>query len=318
MNVAPVVGFERDVGSRTTIRVVGHRNFKLLQKRKILKEVIESNTTRTDMIIISWMSSNKEVPKLTSDVYQFAFLLANLYPEVPIYSAQPDRMVQAEELFKKETGFTVKQAHTMLTTGWYTIVHAMEFCSNITVYGMANEDFCSSTNSSVAYHYYESIKKKSECEYYNKSENRKRGGHLFITEKSVFRRWSSYMDITFKHPMWPRKESNGTLRSPFLDKHRGKLRKTMASKVVNNNISNISTKPIQKLSKEQVENKPDNNVASDKINSLNKRNLTHNNMSVNSAKISNVLNTSAKLETRNLKPSKKKRKRRRKYKKKNI
>ncbi|XP_071950739.1 alpha-N-acetyl-neuraminyl-2,3-beta-galactosyl-1,3-N-acetyl-galactosaminide alpha-2,6-sialyltransferase-like [Antedon mediterranea] len=223
MNLASVVGFEHDVGTRTTIRVVGHRNInKGLSKRSVLREVLVNKKTRTEMIIISWMNIIKQVPKLTNEEYRYAFLLANIYKDVPIYSSLPDRMVLAEDLFKNQTGYTRKEVSTMLTTGWYTMVHAMEFCPSITVYGMAYEDFCSSTNTRVPYHYYD--KTISECTYYNKSENKQRGGHLFITEKAIFRRWSTYKNITFRHPVWPKKvkKENGTLHTPFLDKFNSK------------------------------------------------------------------------------------------------
>ncbi|XP_071950738.1 alpha-N-acetyl-neuraminyl-2,3-beta-galactosyl-1,3-N-acetyl-galactosaminide alpha-2,6-sialyltransferase-like [Antedon mediterranea] len=189
MNLASVVGFEHDVGTRTTIRVVGHRNFnKGLSKKSVLREVL--------------------VPKLTNEEYRYAFLLGNIYKDVPIYSSLPDRIV--------------KEVSTMLTTGWYTMVHAMEFCPSMTVYWMVYEDFCSSTNTRVPYHYYD--KTISECTYYNKSENKQRGGHLFITEKAIFRRWSTYKNITFRHPVWPKKvkKENGTLHTPFLDKFNSK------------------------------------------------------------------------------------------------
>ncbi|XP_071950728.1 alpha-N-acetyl-neuraminyl-2,3-beta-galactosyl-1,3-N-acetyl-galactosaminide alpha-2,6-sialyltransferase-like [Antedon mediterranea] len=218
MNIASVVGFEHDVGTRTTIRVVGHRNFnKGLSSEIVLREILVNNTTRTQMIIISWMSMTEEVPKLTNEEYRYAFLLANLYQNVQIYSALPDRMVLAEDLFKQETGFTREETKTMLTTGWYTMVFAMEFCPSMTVYGMAYENLCSSTNTSVPYHYYEDS--KLECSYYNKSEYKTRSGHLFITEKAIFRRWSTSRNITFRYPTWPEKiKENGTVNTKFLNK----------------------------------------------------------------------------------------------------
>ncbi|XP_071950726.1 alpha-N-acetyl-neuraminyl-2,3-beta-galactosyl-1,3-N-acetyl-galactosaminide alpha-2,6-sialyltransferase-like [Antedon mediterranea] len=224
MNLASVVGFEHDVGTRTTVRVVGHRNFrKSLGKKNVLLEVLVNNTTRTQMIIISWMSMTEEVPKLTNEEYRYAFLLAYLYQDIPIYSSLPDRMVLAEDLFKQETGFTRKEARTMLTTGWYTMVFAIEVCPSITVYGMAYESYCNSTtNASVPYHYYEN--NTQECTYYNKSEYRARSGHLFFTEKAIFRRWSTLKNITFKYPAWPEKKEkdneNGTLHTTFLDNMR--------------------------------------------------------------------------------------------------
>ena len=34
------------------------------------------------------------------------------------------------------------EANTWLSTGWFTMVAAMDICQEIVVYGMAHEDFC--------------------------------------------------------------------------------------------------------------------------------------------------------------------------------
>ena len=59
------------------------------------------------------------------------------------------------------------------------------------IYNYSNE------SSSIPYHYYEP-KGMKECAYYNLSETRLDGGHLFITEKAVFRRWALTHRIMFK------------------------------------------------------------------------------------------------------------------------
>lgn len=72
-------------------------------------------------------------------------------------------------------------------------------------------------NEKVPYHYYDPSS-KPECTYYHTSEVRLTSGHLFITEKAVFARWSNIYNIHFHFPYWePRPYSvSDTLRTPFL------------------------------------------------------------------------------------------------------
>ena len=35
-----------------------------------------------------------------------------------------------------------KEAQTWLSTGWYTIIAALDICQEVTVYGMADENYC--------------------------------------------------------------------------------------------------------------------------------------------------------------------------------
>ena len=38
-----------------------------------------------------------------------------------------------------------QQANTWLSTGWFTMLAAVDICNEITVYGMADDDYCTST-----------------------------------------------------------------------------------------------------------------------------------------------------------------------------
>ncbi|XP_072035295.1 uncharacterized protein [Amphiura filiformis] len=222
MNNAPTPGYEKDVGSLTTVRSMGHVNLiKSFEKNgRNRHEMFADNRTRTEMVLINWMNT-VHVDVYSDQEYRYAILLAHLYPDVHFYAFTPEKMNRTQELFKNETGISSFEANTWLSTGWFTMVAAMDICNEITVYGMAHEDFCQNTTTyeeNVPYHYYEPDKLK-ECQYYNKSETRLTGGHLFITEKAVFANWAvQHRKINFKHPTWPVKNSTNNLDTPFFNK----------------------------------------------------------------------------------------------------
>lgn len=123
-----------------------------------------------------------------------------------------------------------------LSTGFFTMILAIDMCDSIHVYGMVDEGYCrweaflsinpkfnvicfyclivsmfymwcftlcdSRPNYSVVpYHYYEK-NRHSECKMYRVHEHTQRGGHRFITEKAIFAKWATRHKIEFKHPSW--------------------------------------------------------------------------------------------------------------------
>ncbi|XP_010150466.1 PREDICTED: alpha-N-acetylgalactosaminide alpha-2,6-sialyltransferase 3-like [Eurypyga helias] len=93
------------------------------------------------------------------------------------------------------------QSGSYLSTGWFTLILAMDACYGIHVYGMINDTYCKSEGfRKVPYHYYEPG--RDECEEYFLHENAPYGGHRFITEKKVFAKWAKKHTIIFTHPNW--------------------------------------------------------------------------------------------------------------------
>ncbi|XP_071484598.1 alpha-N-acetyl-neuraminyl-2,3-beta-galactosyl-1,3-N-acetyl-galactosaminide alpha-2,6-sialyltransferase-like [Diadema antillarum] len=230
MNSAPVRGFERDVGSKTTVRSIAHVNLaRAFEKTdNARKELLQDNDTRSEYLLINWMN-RVNVRRLQDREYRYAVLLAHLYPKVNFYGFSSDQMHYAERVFRKETGVSRQQANTWLSTGWFTMLAAIDICDDIIVYGMAYDDYCSDISNetrSVPYHYYEPHGMK-ECAYYNVSETRLDGGHLFITEKAIFKRWTLNHSISFKYPSWPvDHEVDQPLDSPFLRRYRELMNQT--------------------------------------------------------------------------------------------
>lgn len=130
-------------------------------------------------------------------------------------------MKKAEDIFKIEVGISRKEARTWLTTGWMSMLFAIDVCDAIDVFGLAQDNHCLlHPNDTTPYHYYEP-KEKTECSYYKVSEEKLNRGHKFITEKAVFERWANKHTISFLHPHWLANSStiNKTLETPFLKKY---------------------------------------------------------------------------------------------------
>ncbi|KAJ8270159.1 hypothetical protein GJAV_G00111000 [Gymnothorax javanicus] len=94
------------------------------------------------------------------------------------------------------------QSGSYLSTGWFTLILAMDMCKEIRVYGMINDTYCRAEGyKKVPYHYYEAGS-RDECAEYVLHESAPYGGHRFITEKSVFAKWAKTHAIKFFHPVW--------------------------------------------------------------------------------------------------------------------
>ncbi|KAJ8040732.1 Alpha-N-acetylgalactosaminide alpha-2,6-sialyltransferase 6 [Holothuria leucospilota] len=138
-----------------------------------------------------------------------------------------------------------------MSTGWTTMIFALEVCDDIHVYGMTYEEYCkeasklkicwvsilghaaSATNFNVVictdypvgyprehpsdrtyYHYFDKLRRA--CDYFKISENRITTGHKFLTEKLAFANWASLYNITFHYPSWKNHTSSRvSWESPF-------------------------------------------------------------------------------------------------------
>ncbi|XP_062920787.1 alpha-N-acetylgalactosaminide alpha-2,6-sialyltransferase 3 isoform X1 [Mobula hypostoma] len=198
MNNAPTLGFESDVGTRTTVRVVSHTSLPLLiQKQQYY--FVEANET----IYVIWGPYRKMRQDGQGPTYNELQKLARKFPHAKIYMTTQERMKYCDRIFEQETGKDRLLSGTYLSTGWFTLVLAMEVCPKIHIFGMINDAYCSlhraSGRKKIPYHYYEPGS-QDECAEYVRHEKALRGGHRFITEKAIFAKWAKHHNITFSHP----------------------------------------------------------------------------------------------------------------------
>ncbi|XP_062849024.1 alpha-N-acetylgalactosaminide alpha-2,6-sialyltransferase 3 [Trichomycterus rosablanca] len=198
MNNAPTRGFERDVGRRTDLRVVSHTSVPLLLHRPKYFFGPAANGT----VYVVWGPRRNMREDGTGQVYNMLRRAVDDYPNARIYVTTEERMNHCDALFKKETGRDRIQSGSYLSTGWFTLILAMDICKEIRIYGMVNNTHCKSeSRKKVPYHYYENGS-RNECAEYLLHENAPYGGHRFITEKAVFAKWAKSHPIKFFHPEW--------------------------------------------------------------------------------------------------------------------
>ncbi|XP_071321317.1 alpha-N-acetylgalactosaminide alpha-2,6-sialyltransferase 6 isoform X2 [Trachinotus anak] len=200
MNDAPTLSYETDVGSRTSLRVVAHSSvFRVVRRPNEFLHRTDNNP-----VIIFWGPPNKIGRDAKGTLYRLIQRVSMTYSNFSFFSVSPSKMRRFDSLFQKETGRDRQKSHSWLSTGWFTMVIAIEICDNIKVYGMVPPNHCGRKPGSkkMPYHYYKP-RGVDECVTYIQNEGSQRGNHhRFITEKQVFARWAKQYNITFTNPKW--------------------------------------------------------------------------------------------------------------------
>ncbi|KAK6304997.1 alpha-N-acetylgalactosaminide alpha-2,6-sialyltransferase 6 isoform X1 [Coregonus clupeaformis] len=226
MNDAPTTGFERDVGNRTTLRVVAHSSVFRVVRRPT--EFLNRTDHRANSTVIFWGPPTKIGREAKGTLYRLIQRVSMTYSNLSSFTITPSKMHKFDTLFQKETGRDRAKSQSWLSTGWFTMVIAIEMCDNIKVYGMVPPSHCGSMTKTfglkrctikqrgehstmcgkkpqpkkMPYHYYKP-RGPEECVTYLQNEKGRKGPHhRFITEKQVFAHWAKKYNITFTHPIW--------------------------------------------------------------------------------------------------------------------
>ncbi|XP_066537433.1 alpha-N-acetylgalactosaminide alpha-2,6-sialyltransferase 5 isoform X3 [Hoplias malabaricus] len=163
MNDAPSGrGFGVDVGWRTSLRVIAHSSM-----QRVLRSRHELLNSSHETVFIFWGPSSYMRRDGKGLVYNNLRLMNQVLPKLKVYIISWQKMLQFDDLFKKETGKDREAQHP-----------------------------------SVPYHYYEPLG-PDECAMYISHERGRRGSHhRFITEKRVFANWARTFNIHFYQPDW--------------------------------------------------------------------------------------------------------------------
>ncbi|XP_017262955.1 alpha-N-acetyl-neuraminyl-2,3-beta-galactosyl-1,3-N-acetyl-galactosaminide alpha-2,6-sialyltransferase isoform X2 [Kryptolebias marmoratus] len=197
MNNAPTTGFERDVGSRTSVRVVSHTSVPLLVKHEGRYFQQLADTT-----YVFWGPDRNMRQDGKGQVFNVLLRMAVKYPDLRLYAVTRNKIQHCDGVFQNETGKNRMKTGAYLSTGFFAMILALEMCDSISVYGMIDNNYCSRANHSVVpYHYYEQ-NQINECRMYKFHEHAQHGGHRFITEKAIYAKWAKRHKINFKHPSW--------------------------------------------------------------------------------------------------------------------
>lgn len=99
MNDAPSIGYQQDVGRRTSLRVVAHSSL-----QRVLRTRQELLNASQDTVFIFWGPSSCMRRDGKGHVYNSLRLLNQLLPKLKVYIISRIKMLKFDELFKKETG----------------------------------------------------------------------------------------------------------------------------------------------------------------------------------------------------------------------
>ncbi|XP_034633994.1 alpha-N-acetylgalactosaminide alpha-2,6-sialyltransferase 5 isoform X4 [Trachemys scripta elegans] len=137
MNDAPSRGYGKDVGNKTSLRVIAHSSI-----QRILRNRNELLNMSQGTVFIFWGPSSYMRRDGKGLVYNNLQLMNQILPQLKVYMVSRHKMLQFDDLFKRETGKDRKISNTWLSTGWFTMTIALELCDRINVYGMVPPDFC--------------------------------------------------------------------------------------------------------------------------------------------------------------------------------
>ncbi|XP_078685012.1 alpha-N-acetyl-neuraminyl-2,3-beta-galactosyl-1,3-N-acetyl-galactosaminide alpha-2,6-sialyltransferase-like isoform X2 [Branchiostoma floridae x Branchiostoma belcheri] len=198
MNEGPVEGYEKNVGSKTTLRVMAYPS--------IFYVALDAGIFVGNYKLLVWGPS-KEMDAKTGKTYPKVKSLQARHPNLEIYKLTERRMLYGDRVFEAETGLPREKSGTWLSTGWWTIIVAMEICDVIKVYGMIPENYCRNhPDDQTFYHYFTGgrfrMEDYKECKYQKEQQNLASGSHKYLTEKAIFARWAPLNNITFLNPSW--------------------------------------------------------------------------------------------------------------------
>lgn len=99
MNDAPTRGYGRDVGNRTSLRVIAHSSIqRILRNRHDLLNVSQGT------VFIFWGPSSYMRRDGKGQVYNNLQLLSRVLPRLKAFMITRHKMLRFDELFKRETG----------------------------------------------------------------------------------------------------------------------------------------------------------------------------------------------------------------------
>ncbi|XP_038193956.1 alpha-N-acetyl-neuraminyl-2,3-beta-galactosyl-1,3-N-acetyl-galactosaminide alpha-2,6-sialyltransferase isoform X2 [Arvicola amphibius] len=114
MNQAPTVGFEEDVGQRSTLRVISHTSVPLL-----LRNYSHYFQQAQDTLYVVWGQGRHMDRMLGGRTYRTLLQLTRMYPGLQVYTFTERMMAYCDQIFQEETGKNRSALDSLLTSGWF-------------------------------------------------------------------------------------------------------------------------------------------------------------------------------------------------------
>lgn len=99
MNDAPTQGYGKDVGNKTSLRVIAHSSI-----QRILRNRNELLNMSQGTVFIFWGPSSYMRRDGKGLVYNNLQLMNQILPQLKVYMVSRHKMLQFDDLFKRETG----------------------------------------------------------------------------------------------------------------------------------------------------------------------------------------------------------------------
>ncbi|XP_078666381.1 alpha-N-acetyl-neuraminyl-2,3-beta-galactosyl-1,3-N-acetyl-galactosaminide alpha-2,6-sialyltransferase-like [Branchiostoma floridae x Branchiostoma belcheri] len=119
MNEAPAIGFEEHVGRKTTLRVMCFKSIYLVPDKTTLFSDAGNST------LLGW-GPPRDMDTAKGKAYRKLERLQASYPELEVYKLTEDRIQYTDRVFETETGLPRKKSGAWLSTGWFTMLVAMD------------------------------------------------------------------------------------------------------------------------------------------------------------------------------------------------
>ncbi|XP_003723646.1 alpha-N-acetyl-neuraminyl-2,3-beta-galactosyl-1,3-N-acetyl-galactosaminide alpha-2,6-sialyltransferase [Strongylocentrotus purpuratus] len=193
MDDAPTVGYERDVGRRTTVRVVSYSSLSDVAFQADTLLALKPSATHLIFHGPEHVYSSNQFQK-------YLWRIKASQPDVEMYHAGRGLEDRADFELLKHTGTSRHASSAEFSTDMYTLMAMKDTCSSITVYGMLPKNFCSENpRNDVASLYYKDPM-LTACSLFSYHDNLEVGGHPLGAEQDVFKGWKENGEIRFVHP----------------------------------------------------------------------------------------------------------------------
>ncbi len=108
MNGAPTGGFEKDVGNRTDVRILGHSNIRFNPLKNDTKYIHNLFSTEIDgnpsLVVIPWLYNMTGINKTKDASFRAAKRLSKQFSDVQFYISTPESIAASEAIFQLELG----------------------------------------------------------------------------------------------------------------------------------------------------------------------------------------------------------------------
>ncbi|XP_063724073.1 alpha-N-acetylgalactosaminide alpha-2,6-sialyltransferase 5-like [Symsagittifera roscoffensis] len=201
MNNHASAKFEKDVGQRTTHRVIAHSAINNIPSNLSISELTNEKTT-----YLIW-GPHHDV-RSSGSAYKWAlrthdFVADHRTPNVKVFIVGSKNTTNYfDGIWEEERGVNRTTTSTWLSTGFFTMVTALNICDQVTLFGFVKRTDCAMEKQGYKYHYDQKRDTPTACSEMMTHQNSRKNSHAFFTEREIFHRWSQFRKIDFKVPEW--------------------------------------------------------------------------------------------------------------------